>query len=90
MYSCVIRTYLCGVLLKILHKDCFQFLPGISLQVPRKLIKMLVQKFCGLSECISMGDAKVLKKEYFNIEYMKNDLQLKEAWFNQPSDNHVS
>lgn len=37
-----------------------------------------------------MGDAKVLKKEYFNIEYMKNDLQLKEAWFNQPSDNHVS
>ena len=34
-----------------------------------------------------MGDAKVLKKEYFYIEYMKNDLQLKEAWFNQPSDS---
>lgn len=71
--------YLCGVLLKILHKDCFQFLPGISHHVPRKLIKLLVEKFCGLTERISMGDAKVLKKEYFNTEYMKNDLQLKEA-----------
>jgi len=40
---------------------------------------MLVQKFWGLTECISMGDAKVPKKEYFNTEYMKNDLQLKEA-----------
>lgn len=79
MYPCVIRMYLCGVLLKILHKDCFQFLPGISHHVPRKLIKMLVEKFCELTECISMGGAKVLKKEQVNTEYIKNDLQLKEA-----------
>lgn len=79
MYPCVIRMYLCGVLLKILHKDCFQFLPSISHHVPRKLIKTLVQKFCGLTECISMGDAKVLQKKYFNIEHMKYDLQLKVA-----------
>ena len=33
-----------------------------------------------------MGDAKVLQKKYFNIEYMKYDLQLKVAWLNRPSD----
>ena len=40
---------------------------------------MLVEKFCELTECISMGGAKVLKKEQVNTEYIKNDLQLKEA-----------